>query len=86
MTSEALVLAALGAIGVVIGHSMLQGLPAKGGGDGGFLRSMASAGEIAASDGSGYGDGDRGVMVMNCRARSLGEATAAAGSRVRKSR
>ena len=53
MTSEALVLAALGAIGVVIGHSMLQVLPAKGGADGGFRRSMASAGEIAASDGSG---------------------------------
>ena len=53
MTSEALVLAALGAIGVVISHSMLQVLPAKGGADGGFRRSMASAGEIAASDGSG---------------------------------
>ena len=55
MTSGALVLAALGAIDVVDGHSMLQVLPAKGGADGGFRRSMASAGERAASDGSGYG-------------------------------
>jgi hypothetical protein len=36
VTREALVLAALGAIGVVIGHSMLQVLPAKGGAEGGF--------------------------------------------------
>ena len=55
MSSGALVLAALGAIGVVIWHSMLQVVPAEGGADGGFRRSMASAGEIAASDGSGYG-------------------------------
>jgi hypothetical protein len=36
VTSEAVILAAFGAIGVVIWYSMLQVLPAKGGADCGF--------------------------------------------------
>ena len=56
MTSGALVLAALDVIGRVIWHSMLQVLPAEGCADGCCRRSVADAGEIAASDGSG----DRG--------------------------
>ena len=55
MTSGALVLAALDAIGAVIWYSMLQVLPAKDGADGRCRRSVAGAGEIAASDGSGDG-------------------------------
>ena len=55
MTSGALVLAALHAIGPVIWYSMLQVLPAEGGADGRCRRSVAGAGEIAASDGSGDG-------------------------------
>ena len=55
MSSGALVLAALDAIGRVIWHSMLQVLPAEGCADGCRRRSVAGAGEIAASDGSGYG-------------------------------
>ena len=55
MSSGAVVLAALGAIGLVIWYSLLQVLPAKGSADTGFRRSMASAGERAASDGSGDG-------------------------------
>ena len=55
MTSGALVLAALDAIGRVIWHSMLQVLPAEGCADGCCRRSVAGAGEIAASDGSGDG-------------------------------
>ena len=50
MTSEALILAALGAIGLVIWYSILQVLPAEGGADGRCRRSVAGAGEIAASD------------------------------------
>jgi hypothetical protein len=87
VTSGALVLPALGAIGLVIWYSMLQDLPAEGSADGRCRRSVAGAGGIAASHGSGDGGwGERGVMVMNCRARSMGWATAAAGSRVRRSR
>ena len=56
MTSGALVLAALEAIGPVIWSSVLQVLPAEGGAGGRCRRSVADAGEIAASDGSG----DRG--------------------------
>ena len=48
MTSGALVLAALGAIGLVMWCSMLQFLPAEGGADGRCRRSVAGAGEIAA--------------------------------------
>jgi hypothetical protein len=55
VTSGALVLAALDAIGQVIWHSLLQILPAEGGADGCRRRSVAGAGEIAASDGSGDG-------------------------------
>ena len=55
MTSGALVLAALHAIGPVIWYSMQQVLPAEGGTDGRCRRSVADAGEIAASDGSGDG-------------------------------
>ena len=56
MTSGALVLAALGAIGPVIWYSMLPVLPAEGGADGRCRRSVAGAGEMAVSGGSG----DRG--------------------------
>ena len=86
MTRGALVLAAVGAIGLVMWYSMLQDLPAEGSADGLCRRSVASAGGIAASHGSGDGGWREGVMVMNCRARSVGWATAAAGSRVRTSR
>ena len=55
MTSAALVLAALGAIGLVIWYSMLQVLPDEGGAAGRCRRSAAGAGEIAASQGSGDG-------------------------------
>ena len=55
MSSGAVVLAALGAIGLVIWYSLLQVLPAKGSADTGFRRSMASAGEVTASHGSGDG-------------------------------
>ena len=55
MTSGVLVLAALDAIGPVIWYSMLQILPAEGGADGRCRRSVAGAGEIAASEGSGDG-------------------------------
>ena len=56
MTSGALVLAALGAIGPVIWYPMLPVLPAEGGADGRCRRSVAGASEIAAS----HGSGDRG--------------------------
>ena len=55
MTNGALVLAALGAIGLVIWYSMLQDLPAEGGADGRCRQSVAGVGEIAASDRSGDG-------------------------------
>ena len=55
MTSGAVVLAALDAIGAVIWYSMLQVLLAEGVADGRCRRSVAGAGEIAASDGSGDG-------------------------------
>ena len=55
MTSGALVLAALHAIGPVIWYSMLQVLPAEGGADGRCRRSVAGAGEIAGSVRSGEG-------------------------------
>ena len=55
MTSGALVLAALGAICLVIWYSLLQVFPARGGAEGRCRRSVAGAGEIAASDGSGDG-------------------------------
>ena len=55
MTSGALGLAALGAIGLVIWYSLLQVLPAEGGADGRCRRSVTGAGEIAASHGSGDG-------------------------------
>jgi hypothetical protein len=60
VTSEALVLAALGAIGLVIWYSMMQVLPAEAGADGRCRRSVAGAGEIAASDGSSDGGWRRG--------------------------
>jgi len=53
VTSGALVLAALGAIGPVIWYSMLQVLPAELGADGRCPQSVGGASEIAASDGSG---------------------------------
>ena len=53
MARGALGLAALGVIGLVIWYSMLQVLPAKRGVDGHCRRSVAGAGQIAASDGSG---------------------------------
>ena len=55
MTRGALVLAAVGAIGLVMWYSMLQDLPAEGSADGRCRRSVASAGGIAASHGSGDG-------------------------------
>jgi len=55
VTSGALVLAALGAIGPVIWYSMLQVLPAQRGADGRCPQSVGGASEIAASDGSGDG-------------------------------
>jgi len=55
VTSGALILAALGAIGLVIGYSLLQVLPAEGGADGRCRRSVAGAGEVSASCGSGDG-------------------------------
>ena len=55
MTSGALVLAAVDAIGAGIWHSMLQVLPAEGGADGRYRRSVAGAGEMAASGGIGDG-------------------------------
>ena len=71
MTSEALVVAALDAIATVIWYPMLQVLPVEGGADGRCRRRVAGAGEIAASDGSGVGGWRQGVMVMNCRGRSM---------------
>jgi hypothetical protein len=65
-------LAALGVIGVVIWHSMLQVLPAKGGAEGGFRRSLASAGEIAASDGSGSGGWRQGIDQRKRETAKLG--------------
>ena len=59
MTSEALVLAVLGTIGLVIWCSMLQVLPAEGA-DGRCLRSVAGAGETAAS----HGPGDDNLDVL----------------------
>jgi len=56
VTSGALVLAALGVIGLVIWYSMLQDFPAEGGADGRCGRSVAGAGEVAAW----YGIGDGG--------------------------
>jgi hypothetical protein len=53
VTSGALALAALGAIGLVIWYSMLQVLPAEGGAGGRCRRSVAGAGKIAALHGSG---------------------------------
>ena len=55
MTSGALVLAVVDAIGAVIWYSMLRVLPVGGGAGGRCRRSVAGAGEIAASDGSGDG-------------------------------
>ena len=55
MSSGALVLAALDAIGPVIWYSMLQVLPAEGGADGRCAQSVGGASEIAASDGSDDG-------------------------------
>jgi len=46
VTSGALVLAALGAIGPVIWYPMLPVLPAEGGADGRCRRSVAGASEI----------------------------------------
>jgi hypothetical protein len=53
--SRALVLVALGAIGLAIWNSMLQVLPAEGGAEVRCRRSVPGAGEMAASDGSGGG-------------------------------
>jgi hypothetical protein len=55
VSSGALVLAALDAIGTVIWHSMIEVLPTEGGADGCRRRRVAGAGEIAVSDGSGVG-------------------------------
>ena len=54
MTGKALVLAALGAIGLVMGYWM-QVLPAEGGAEGRCRRSVAGASEVAAWHGSGDG-------------------------------
>ena len=53
MAGRALVLAALDAIGTGIGYSKLRILPAEGAAEGRCWRSVAGAGEIATSDGSG---------------------------------
>ena len=55
MTSGALVLAGLDAIGVVIWYSMPEDLPAEGGADGRCRRSVAGAEEMAVSGESGDG-------------------------------
>jgi len=55
VTSGALVLAAVGAIGLVIWYSLLQVVRAEGGADGRCRRSVAGAGGIAAWHGSGDG-------------------------------
>ena len=86
MTSGAAVLAPVDGIGAVIWYSVLPVLSAEGGAEDRCGRSVGAAGEIATPVGAVLGDGDRGVMVMNCRARSMGWASAAAGSRVRRSR
>ena len=71
MTSVALVLAAPDAIGPVIWYAMLLVLPqavltvAVGGAWPALVRSRCRTGAV-------LGDGDRGVMVMNCRGRSMG--------------
>ena len=52
MTSEALVLAAVGANELVMWYSMQRVLPAEGGADGRRAQSVGGASEIAASDGS----------------------------------
>jgi hypothetical protein len=72
VTGWGLVLAALDGIDAVIWYSVLQLLSAEGGVEGRGRRSVGAAGEIATLDGTVLGDGDRGVMVMNCRARSMG--------------
>ena len=58
MTSGAPILAALDGIGAVIWYSMLQVLSAEGGAEGRCRRSVAAAGKIATSGGSG-GEGWR---------------------------
>ena len=63
---------ALDGIGAVIWCLVLQVLSAEGGAEGRCGRSVGAAGEIARLVGAVLGDGDRGVMVMNCRARSTG--------------
>ena len=55
MTSGTLVLAALGAIGLVIWYSLRQVVRAEGGGDSRCRRSVASAGEVTSWHGSGDG-------------------------------
>src|SRR5215471_21149774 len=65
-------LAALDGIGAVMWYSVLQVLSAEGGVEGRGRRSVGAAGEIATLGGSGVGEGDRGVMVMNCGGRSMG--------------
>jgi hypothetical protein len=50
VTGEALVVVALGAIGLVIWYSMLQVLPAGGGADDRCPQSVAGAVEISGSD------------------------------------
>ena len=72
MTSGTLALAAVDAIATVIWYSMLQVLPVEGGADSRCRRRVAGAGEIATLGGAVLGDSDKGVMVMNCRARSMG--------------
>jgi len=84
VTSEAPVLAALDAIGAMIWDSMLEVFPAEGGADDHRRRRVAGAGEIAASDRSDDGDGDRGVMVMSCPSPIDGIGHNAAGTRVPK--
>jgi len=58
VTSEALVVVAVGAIGLVIWYWMLPVLPAEGGADGRCRRSVADAVEISASD---RRSGERGL-------------------------
>ena len=65
-------MAALDGIGAVIWYSVLEVLSAEGGVEGRCRRSVGAAGEIATLGGAVLGDSDKGVMVMNCRARSMG--------------
>jgi hypothetical protein len=70
MTSGALVLAVLGAIGLVILYSPLQVVRAEGGADSRCRRSGADAGEVVAW----YGSGDAGWR-QGCDGHELSSTT-----------